>query len=240
MNSLHKPWNSKPPCGWNLGQLHLRARPVGMPQITFWRGWPGGVPIIVKARLQTKCFSLYWSAFISFHCISCLAFASSFFFPPGWWTPSNWWLKTLKVLFTKAVNAPVLISCFTANKPDTKPSLVDTKILESPHWVSQFAESSGLRTKFACSFLGLARKSPSWAIWREILESWTDSAGRDATHLWDPDAVDLESTHLDRTWDGVQEDREPLALHATVAWMYTCVLSSGETVCDPKMLKKHG
>lgn len=59
LNSLQKPWNSKPLCVWNLGQLHLRAGAVVMPQITFWRGCPGVVPIILKARLQTKCFSLY-------------------------------------------------------------------------------------------------------------------------------------------------------------------------------------
>lgn len=83
-----------------------------------------------------------------------------FFFPPRWWTPSNWWLKTLEVLFTKAINVPVLISCFTANKPDTKPSLVDTKILARPHWVSQFADSRGWRTKGACFCPWLARKAP--------------------------------------------------------------------------------
>lgn len=59
LNSLHKPCNSNPLCGWHLGQSHLGARPAGMPQTTFWPGRPGWVPMILKARLQTKCCSLY-------------------------------------------------------------------------------------------------------------------------------------------------------------------------------------
>lgn len=212
-----------------------------MPQITFWKGWPGaGVPIILKARLQTKCFFLYWSAFISFHCISCLAFSSSpcffffFLFPPRWWTPSDWWLKTSEVLFTKAINVPVLISCFSANKPDTKPSLVDTKILARPHRVSQFADSRGLKTKGACSRLWLASKALFCSSLKRTFESHWIIQLEGTSHVSGLQRLlVLDLLTLTGLEKGVQEDGKPPTSYVWIC-IHACVCPSGEKFSDPR------
>lgn len=188
---------------------------------------------------------MFLSLLICFHLLS-LHFLFGFFlffffflFPPWWWTPSNWWLKTLEVLFTKAINVPVLISCFTGNKPDTKPSLVDTKILARPHWVSQFADSRGLRTKGVCSRPGLARKAPFCSSLKRILENHWIIQLEGTVHIFGIQRL-LISHLLTLTGleDGVQEDGEHLASYVWVC-THACVSPFGERFSDPKNPKNH-
>lgn len=75
---MHKPWNSKPLCGWNLGQLHLRARPAVMPQITFWREWPGGGGVVSHYFKGKTSNQMFLSLLICFHLLS-LHFLFGFF-----------------------------------------------------------------------------------------------------------------------------------------------------------------
>ena len=65
-NPLQKPWRSQPLCGWTPGQLHLRARPAVMPQMTFWRGSQGGSHYF-KGRTSNQ---MFLSLLIRFHLLS--------------------------------------------------------------------------------------------------------------------------------------------------------------------------
>lgn len=92
----------------------------------------------------------------------------------------------------------VRISCFTTNRPDTEPSVVDTKIPGRPPLPGSLGGWLRILQPRCLLFprADLQGSSVFVVISRAISESWNDSTGRAFRDLRNPQSPDLEFLFL--------------------------------------------